>query len=66
MKTSLAFLALLSLTAAQFGKGKGKGGMGGFGKKGGGKSGGGAADLMAWYVRDYLDLLFKHILIVAA
>jgi hypothetical protein len=50
MKTSLAFLGLLSLTAAQFGKGKSKGGFGGLGKKGGagGKSGGSMADLMSW------------------
>ena len=49
MKTSIAFLGLLTLTAAQFGKSKGsKGGL--FGKKGGGKSGGGLADMMSWYV----------------
>jgi len=56
MKTSLAFLALLSLTAAQFGKGKGKGGLG---KKGGsgGKSSGSMADLMTCATKCNADVL---------
>jgi hypothetical protein len=63
MKITIAFLGLLSLAAAQFGKGKGKGGSGGkkgsggFGK--GGKGSGGIQNLMSWYFRVSLDLFSK-------
>jgi hypothetical protein len=58
MKTSIALLGLLTLTAAQFGKGKSKGSKGGLGKGKSGK-GGGIAEMMAWYVRFDIDLQSK-------
>ena len=60
MKITIAFLGLLSLAAAQFGKGKGKGGSGGKKGSGGfGKGSGGIENLMSWYFRVSLDLFSK-------
>jgi len=61
MKITIAFLGLLSLAAAQFGKGKSKGGSGGlFGKKGSGglgKGSGSVADLMSCVSKCNQDIL---------